>query len=255
MRGDAPLLVVVGEHELVSTRGPLAARHARHRWVGSQAVRAVLVLIVSLAFLAGCGGSDDERRDDRRVATGATSARASRRPQRASRSRARHRRARSTRRRRTRSRSTRRCGSFTVTLDHRARAEDGRVARRPRERGLLRRHDLPPRRPRLRDPGRRPDAVGRRRPGLLDGRRSAVRRGVHAGRRRDGEVAASKRRARREASSSSSRATDARPDARLRDRRRGHRGLDTVLRIDALGVGDGPPSQPVVVNSVTVGES
>jgi cyclophilin family peptidyl-prolyl cis-trans isomerase len=32
-------------------------------------------------------------------------------------------------------------------------------------------------------------------------------------------------------------------------------GMDTVLRIDALGVGDGPPSQPVVVSSVTVGES
>jgi cyclophilin family peptidyl-prolyl cis-trans isomerase len=32
-------------------------------------------------------------------------------------------------------------------------------------------------------------------------------------------------------------------------------GLDTVLRIDALGAGDGPPSQPVVVNTVTVGES
>ena len=32
-------------------------------------------------------------------------------------------------------------------------------------------------------------------------------------------------------------------------------GLDAVLRIDALGVGDGPPSQPVVVNTVTVGES
>lgn len=32
-------------------------------------------------------------------------------------------------------------------------------------------------------------------------------------------------------------------------------GMDTVLRIDALGVGDGPPSQPVVVNTVTVGES
>ena len=31
--------------------------------------------------------------------------------------------------------------------------------------------------------------------------------------------------------------------------------MDTVLRIDALGVGDGPPSQPVVVNTVTVGES
>jgi peptidyl-prolyl cis-trans isomerase B (cyclophilin B) len=32
-------------------------------------------------------------------------------------------------------------------------------------------------------------------------------------------------------------------------------GMDTVLRIDALGVGDGPPSQPVVVSSVSVGES
>ncbi len=32
-------------------------------------------------------------------------------------------------------------------------------------------------------------------------------------------------------------------------------GIDTVERIDALGVGDGPPSQPVIVSSVTVGES
>ena len=32
-------------------------------------------------------------------------------------------------------------------------------------------------------------------------------------------------------------------------------GMDTVLRIDALGVGDGPPSQTVVVNTVTVEES
>jgi peptidyl-prolyl cis-trans isomerase B (cyclophilin B) len=32
-------------------------------------------------------------------------------------------------------------------------------------------------------------------------------------------------------------------------------GMGTVMRIDALGVGDGPPSQPVVVSSVTVGES
>lgn len=31
-------------------------------------------------------------------------------------------------------------------------------------------------------------------------------------------------------------------------------GMDTVMRIDALGVGDGPPSQPVVISSVTVGE-
>jgi peptidyl-prolyl cis-trans isomerase B (cyclophilin B) len=34
-------------------------------------------------------------------------------------------------------------------------------------------------------------------------------------------------------------------------------GMDTVERIDALGIpgGDGPPTKPVVVNSVTVGES
>ena len=32
-------------------------------------------------------------------------------------------------------------------------------------------------------------------------------------------------------------------------------GMDVVDRIDALGVGDGPPSQPVVVTSVTVDES
>ena len=32
-------------------------------------------------------------------------------------------------------------------------------------------------------------------------------------------------------------------------------GLDTVLEIDALGVGDGPPSMPVVMEKVTVEES
>jgi peptidyl-prolyl cis-trans isomerase B (cyclophilin B) len=32
-------------------------------------------------------------------------------------------------------------------------------------------------------------------------------------------------------------------------------GMDTAERIGALGIGDGPPSQPVVVSSVTVGES
>jgi peptidyl-prolyl cis-trans isomerase B (cyclophilin B) len=32
-------------------------------------------------------------------------------------------------------------------------------------------------------------------------------------------------------------------------------GMDTVERIDALGAGDGPPSKPVVVTSITVTES
>jgi hypothetical protein len=31
--------------------------------------------------------------------------------------------------------------------------------------------------------------------------------------------------------------------------------MDAVERIDALGIHDGPPRQPVVVNSVTVTES
>lgn len=32
-------------------------------------------------------------------------------------------------------------------------------------------------------------------------------------------------------------------------------GLETVDRIDALGIGDGPPSQPVVITTITVEES
>lgn len=32
-------------------------------------------------------------------------------------------------------------------------------------------------------------------------------------------------------------------------------GMDTVMKIDALGVGDGPPSKPVVINTMTVQES
>jgi hypothetical protein len=31
-------------------------------------------------------------------------------------------------------------------------------------------------------------------------------------------------------------------------------GIDTVERIEALGQGDGPPSQPVVIETVTVEE-
>ena len=68
-----------------------------------------------------------------------------------------------------------------------ARPQDDRVARRARAGRLLRRHDLPPRRPGLRDPGWRPDADRLRRTGLLDGRQAAVGCEVHEGRRRDGE--------------------------------------------------------------------
>ena len=50
VRGNAPLLVVVGEHELASFGRPLAARDARHRSVGSHAVRALLAVLVALVL-------------------------------------------------------------------------------------------------------------------------------------------------------------------------------------------------------------
>ena len=115
-----------------------------------------------------------------------------------------------------------------------ARAEHCRVARRARQRRLLRQHDLPSRRSRVRDPGRRSDTDGRGRAGVLDRRQAAGRREVHEGHRRDGEVAGSRRPERRAASSSSSRTTRQRtlltPDyaivGEVTD------GMDTVERID-----------------------
>ena len=188
MGRDAPLLVVVGEHELVASGGPLAACHLRHRWVGSHAVRAFLVLLLSLAFIAGCGGSDSETTTES-VATSPDECATVEAPE-----------ARdpATSEAPTEPLDT----SKTHTLDvrdlvwivHRharsgARTEDDGVARRARRVRLLRRHDLPPGRPRLRHPGRRSDAIRRRRSWLLDGRRASVRRGVSAGHRRDGQVA------------------------------------------------------------------
>ena len=70
------------------------------------------------------------------------------------------------------------CGSFVVTLDHGRCACDGGLARVARRGRLLRRHGLPPDRARVRDPGRRSDPVGERRPRLLDGRRARL---GHAG--------------------------------------------------------------------------
>jgi cyclophilin family peptidyl-prolyl cis-trans isomerase len=61
VRRDAPLLVVVGEHERVSPSCPLATLAVFHRWIGSHAMRlAPLFAVVVLAFAAGCGGSDEE---------------------------------------------------------------------------------------------------------------------------------------------------------------------------------------------------
>ena len=135
------------------------------------------------------------------------------------------------------------------------RAKDGRIARLARRERLLRRHDVPSGRPRLRHPGRRSDRDGRRRARVQDRRRAAERCRVHEGRRRDGEERRTRRRALRAASSSSSpaRTSACRPEyavvGKVTD------GMVTVEAIEALGTGDGPPSMPVVMERVTVQES
>ena len=150
------------------------------------------------------------------------------------------------------------CGSFTVTLDQAQGARHGGLARLAREGGLLRRHDLPPDRARLRDPGRRPDPGRERRARLPDRRSAAGRLEVHRGRRRDGQDG---RRASRDVGQ---------PVLRRQRPERGTlppdyaivgnvtSGMDTVKRIDGFGdVNDpnGAPTRPVVIESVTVEES
>ena len=118
---------------------------------------------------------------------------------------------------------------------HRSRLDSERVAAgRPRrsstlvEARLLRRHDLPPHRPRLRDPGRRPaPAPGSGGPGYSpwSSRRRAT--SVHEGRRRDGQD-----REPRPPGTSGSQfyivtAADAGPAARLRAARQGRRAART----------------------------
>ena len=67
------------------------------------------------------------------------------------------------------------------------RPRDVRLARAARARRVLRRHDLPPHRPRLRDPGRRSHADRRRWAWLLDGGRAAAGRHLHVWDGSDGE--------------------------------------------------------------------
>ena len=129
---------------------------------------------------------------------------------------------------------------------------DGRSLVSLAEKRLLRRHDLPPRRPRLRDPGRRPDRDGQRRARLLDRRHAAARRRVHAGRRRDGE--------------DGDRAPRQGRQPVLRRHRRGHRapagvrrssagsrkGSTSSTRSASSATETEPPTKPVVIENVTV---
>ena len=171
---------------------------------------------------AGDGDDGAGRRPAPRRRT--AGARTSRRPRRARTAAPPSRRSDSTPRRRGRSRFETSCGAFVVTLDTTAAPATAASLVVPRRAGLLRRHGLPPHRPGLRHPGRRPDPVGQRRAGLLD-RRPAGRRtpryvkGVVAmaktaggAGRHVGQPVLRRHRRRR------------RPAARLRGRRRGHRG-------------------------------
>ena len=134
-----------------------------------------------------------------------------------------------------------------------ARAEDDRLARLARGEGLLRRHDLPPRRARASSSraATRPEPA-RGGPGYQTVDVPPERRRLHAGRRRDGEGRRSRRRARPGASSSSSPGQDVGLPPEYAIVGEVTEGLDTVLAIDELGVADGPPSQPVVIERVTV---
>ncbi len=79
------------------------------------------------------------------------------------------------------------CGSFTVTLDlAKAPATSASLVSLAKS-GFFDNTDLPPDRPRLRDPGRRPDPDWKRRPGLHDGGQASRRRELREGRGRDGE--------------------------------------------------------------------
>ena len=81
------------------------------------------------------------------------------------------------------------CGSFTIRLAVKTSpATTASFVSLVRER-LLRRDDLPPDRPGLRHPGRRPDRQRHGRPRLHDRRHAAGEHDVHARRRRDGEDA------------------------------------------------------------------
>ena len=212
VRRDSPLLVVVGDHQLAHTRGPIAARHARHRWVGSQTVRPLLVVLVALALLAGCGGEDDDGSSAGGDTTTVTEcaevdAPEAREPEAAE--------APAERARRVEDVHADVRHELRIVHHHarsRAGSEDRRLPRSARERGLLRRHDLPPRRAGLRDPGRRPDAVRWRWTWLLDRRRPGVRTRRTRKASSRWRSPASKRPEPPGASSSSSRATDAGSD-------------------------------------------
>ena len=116
------------------------------------------------------------------------------------------------------------CGDFTIPLDLKNSPNTAAVVRGAGAEGLLRRHDLPPHRARLRDPGRRPDRQRHRRPRLLSTVDKPPRDAAYTA----GVVAMAKT-GNEPAGTAGSQffvvtAPDARPAARLRAARQGHEG-------------------------------
>ena len=260
MRRDAPLLVVVGEHRGRRHRRPTHSASRRSSSAGSIAGRARRPVTPRPSSCspcaAGCGGGDDEASGTTTTTTGSTACEEVDAPE------ARERVARGADRA-----ARRRSLTYTLDLRHelrlvhgdarpRVRTEHDRVARRARGARVLRRHDLPPRR--VRASSSRAATRRRREPAAPATRRSTCRRRMPRTRRASSRWRSRRRRHQEPpgASSSSSRARTwaLRPTTRSSARSR-RAWTPSSGSTRSRRRQDGPPSQPVVVESVTVGRA
>ena len=249
---DAPLLVVVGEHERVPTRCPLAPLDVHHRWIGSHAMRVLLLALAILALAAGCGGTDEESTDTTTPAGGECSSADAPEPREPGSNEA-----------PTSSLADEQtyaltfetnCGSFIVTLDTElapnttaslvALASEGYYDDTIFHRVV----------PGFVIQGGDPTQTGSGGPGY-----STVDVPPSDAEYKKGTVAMAKSPIEAAGTSGSqffvvtADGTGLTPDYAIVGEVSA--GIDTVERIGALGVGDGPPTQPVVISSVTVAES
>ena len=243
---------------LVAARGGPPARIRRRCACSSLVAR-------SRSASPACGGDDDETRRRRRPTTTATTAAttdgsrpsAAVRPSSAPRPEARRRRGGADGRRSTRTRpiaswSRRTAASFTIELDQEHAPKTAASLVSLAENGFFDGTIFHRVVPGLRDPGRRPDRHRHRWPRLPDGRRAArtTRRYTQ------GVVAMAKAGVEAPGTSGSQFFVVTGADVGLPPEYaivgEVTEGLDAVLAIDGSASRDGPPSQPVVIEKVTV---